>query len=371
LKELDFLQIQIGEIEEAGISEEDADLEIRLKRARNQEEIRANRHELNELLEDRLVPDSQRAEKLLEQLAEFEPHLQPYLEQTRSLTAVLGELRNETNVWDEEDEDAQSLDKLEDRESTLNKLFMKYGRDVEEVLAELSRLKTRREELLDDSAGLDTRWAQLEQQYAGLLAKGNALHGARQKGVKGFAAAVKRGLRDLSMPKAEFVVENEWPVWPLLDREQTELPALSGPKLQFLFSSNLGEPVKPLTKVASGGELSRVLLALINAFQRPSRVLLVFDEIDAGLGGETAHTVGAKLAELGERHQVMCVTHFAQVARFANQQIKLEKKTAAGRTSTSLVICDYEERVAELARLMAGDAASQSLQEHARALLSG
>lgn len=100
------------------------------------------------------------------------------------------------------------------------------------------------------------------------------------------------------------------------------------PELQFLFSSNPGEQVRPLARVASGGELSRFLLALISAFKRSGSRLLVFDEIDAGLGGETAHAAGARLAHLGRRHQVFCVTHFAQVARFAGQQIKIEKQVA-------------------------------------------
>ena len=371
LKELDFLQVQIGEIEEAGISEDDADLEVRLKRARNQEKIRANRYDLNKLLEDQLVPDLQSAERLLLELAEFEPSLEPYSEQLTSLSAVLGELRHETSVWTEGEDDQDILPQLEARESTLNKLFMKYGRDVPEVLAELDRLKARRETLLRDSEGLESRWAALENHYARLKAIREGLHRTRAKATTSFTKTVKAGLRELAMPKAEFVVENQWPTWPAqLDRHQSGLPSLPGAKLQFLFSSNLGEPVKALTKVASGGELSRVLLALINAFQRPAKTLLVFDEIDAGLGGEIAHTVGAKLAQLGKHHQVMCVTHFAQVARFADQQIKLEKQTAKGRTFTSLAVCDYEQRVAELARLMAGNAASQNLQQHARELLA-
>ena len=99
--------------------------------------------------------------------------------------------------------------------------------------------------------------------------------------------------------------------------------------------------------------------------------LLVFDEIDSGLGGETAHAVGETLAGLGGRHQVLCITHFAQVARFASQQIKIEKTVEKGRTHTSLAVCNFEERVAELARLMGGDTHSEKLRDHARALLNG
>ena len=156
--------------------------------------------------------------------------------------------------------------------------------------------------------------------------------------------------------------KNHWPAWPddLPNQREFTLPP---PQFQFLFSSNPGEPPKPLAKVASGGELSRLLIAMINAFQRSSSRLLVFDEIDSGIGGETAHAVGSKLKHLGERHQVFCVTHFAQVARFARQQIKIEKFVEEGRTFTTLVNCGREERISELARLMGGDPDSESLRK--------
>ncbi|MDJ0836608.1 MAG: DNA repair protein RecN [Acidobacteriota bacterium] len=368
LKEIDFLRLQIHEIDEVKPTEEDASLEQRLKRARNQETIRAARAELSELLNRDLGPGLTLADKLLATLVEYEPDLAAYQEQLTSLEAIVSDLYAEV-AYNDDVFDEAALRRLETRETALNKLYMKYGRNLEEVLTEHRALKKRLEELSGVSSDLDKHRAQLERDYAALRKSRKALIAAREKAIGPFARKVQGNLRELAMSEARFEVHHRWPDWPetLTEERRLDLPA---PDFHFLLSSNPGEPVRPLSKIASGGELSRVLLALIGAFTRPTARLLVFDEIDAGLGGETAHKVGAKLAELGEHYQVLCVTHFAQVARFAAQMIKLEKKVTRGRTATSLVICDNEQRVDELARLMGGDAASKDLREHARKLLS-
>ena len=367
LREIDFLRLQIGEIEAVKPGEADADLDLRLKKTRNQELIASRRAELNELLRTRLTGDMARAHKLITALSEFQPELGPYLEDINSVVANLEELRRETEHWGDgaHDNDLQALEK---RESELNQLYLKYGRNLDEVLSELAQLKQRLAELEDTSSGLDTRQQQLQERYLSLLAARRRLHEARDKAKRGFVNKIQKGLKDLALTGAVFQVANNWPDWP----EQLPLErALNLPStdFSFLFSPNPGEAPKPLARVASGGELSRVLLALINAFKRRSSRLLVFDEIDQGIGGETAHAVGAKLAQLGERHQIFCVTHFAQVARCADQQIVIQKQVRSGRTHTTLIVCDKEQRIAELARLMAGDAASENLREHARQML--
>ncbi len=368
LKEIDFLQLQIGEIDEVKPGEADLDLDQRLKVARNGEMIRSSRERLATLLGRNLLPNLSEAEKLIDSLAEFLPELKPYLGEVSSLGTSLGELRSELNVWDPV-EDADRLAELEARETALNRLFLKYGRDLEEVLAERKRLGERLAQLRGAGAGLEDTWTGLLRQYAALLELRQSLHRARQAGAATFARNVGAHLAELALPGAVFEVDIQWSEWPKNIEGLRELQ-LTAPVIQFLFSPNPGESARPLARVASGGELSRVLLALIAAFQRQTSRLLVFDEIDAGLGGETAHAVGRSLRQLGDLHQVLCVTHFAQVARHADQQIKLEKAVEGGRTFTRLVTCDFEARVSELARLMGGDAAAESLREHARALLA-
>ncbi len=367
LKDIDFLQLQIGEIEAVNPGPEDEELELRLKKARNREKIRVQYQELSDILQERLIPEARRASRLLTSLAEFVPDLHAYREQIDPFSATLEDLQMEIEGQDQEvDEDQLSL--LEARETELNKLFLKYGRDIEEVREELARLKTELDRLSLASKGLEEEWRGLQKAYEALKNERRGLLDKRREAVVFFRDRVTRGLHELSLDGAVFDVSLQWPDWP------EQLPAtrdlrLPQPELFFLFSSNPGEEPKPLSKVASGGELSRLLLALIGAFEHPSGQLLVFDEVDAGLGGETAHAVGEKLASLGKSNQILCVTHFAQVARFATQQIKIGKTVRGGRTFTSLILCDYEERVSELARLMGGDSQSETLRKHARQMM--
>lgn len=368
LKEIDFLQLQIKEIEAVKPTQEDADLDARLKRARNAETIRACRGELADLLGGSLSRDWSRAEKLLNQLLEFEPGLGPYMDQLSGASAVISDLHAEIAYSDDGFSD-NDLRKLEDRENALNKLYMKYGRDLDEVLSEQARLKTRLEELSGEDTDLDKRRARLADDYARLLKSRDQLIKARNKAAEGFAQTVTDGLHALEMARARFCVENNPPEWPAQIDDLRD-PNLKADDFSFTLSANPGEPPRQLAKVASGGELSRVLLALIGAFARPSGRLLVFDEIDAGLGGEAAHKVGLKLSQLGAHRQVLCVTHFAQVARYADQLIKLEKRVVDDRTATALVICSPDQRVDELARLMGGEGAGEDLKAHARKLVA-
>jgi len=363
LREIDFLELQLGEIDDVAPTEDDVDLERRLGAARNSETIRRNREELWSLL-DHMIPDSNRALKLLDALRAYDPQLDDYREQVASLSATLSDLQGDVSTRGR-DFDQVALQKMEDRENALNKLFMKYGRDVNEVIEERARLAARLTSLRGTSSGLEQQWRQLQSRYLSLCEERRQLVAARGKGIVGFSKKVEKALRSLAMANARFSAEQQVPEWPSLLPEQREL-TLPPIELGFQLAANAGEPLKPLARVASGGELSRVLLALISAFQKDSRRLLVFDEIDAGLGGETAHKVGRELAALGRRHQVLCVTHFAQVARFADHMIKLEKKVRGGRTRTSMVNCDLEQQIDELTRLMGGDDASEDLREHAR-----
>lgn len=366
-KEADFIRHQLAEIEKVNPGETDLDLDIRLKKARNQDTIRNHANDLYTLVDRQLSRDLNQLIRHLQALMEFQPELDPYVEQVKGLAATLSDLQADV-VSGVPHEGEHDLNKLEARESDLNRLFMKYGRDIHEVLAERERLQKTLEELTHATDHLDEHWANLECTYLQLRNGILKLQKAREKASTDFEKLVKQGLSELSLARADFQVERIWQTWPETLPDSRDV-SLAAPSLRFLFSANLGEPPRALAKVASGGELSRLLLALIEAAQRSSDRLLVFDEIDAGLGGETAHAVGAKLAKLGKNHQVLCVTHFAQVARFANTQIKVEKTLRDDRTETRLVVCDYEERVAELARLMGGDAQAENLRDHARQLM--
>ncbi len=254
--------------------------------------------------------------------------------------------------------DPQQQGRLEQRLVQLETLKLKYGGSVAEILkfytdaeAELNRLQNAEvdlERLQGEQAGLNAELTEL----TGLLTQ------ARQTVALKLAEAVTQELRPLGLTHAQFEVR----------LGALPEPAATGrDKVTFFLSTNLGEPPAPLSAVASGGELSRVMLALnvVTGSQQPT---LVFDEVDAGLGGETARTVGGLLRRLAEHHQVLVVTHLPQVAAFADAHFKVEKREQAGRTVTRVTRLEGTAREAELARMLSG-AKTKTALAHARELL--
>ena len=255
------------------------------------------------------------------------------------------------------------LEAAEERLHELESLRRKHG----ELDALPERLTSMRAELAelehaDERLGaLDARAAELR---AGCLTRAEALHARRGEAAEGLARAVETELAALHIPRARLVARVEL------------LPAARlGPRgldqVEFLFSANPGEPVAPLSKVASGGELSRVLLAVKSVLSTGDCVTTyVFDEVDAGVGGAVAEAIGRRLKAASQRRQVLCITHLPQIAAFADAHFRVEKQTQAGRTTTRVVRLAPEERVEELARMLGGARVTSSAREHAQALLS-
>jgi len=370
LKQIDFLHHQMAEIDAVGPDAEDDDIDRKLNRAYNRELIRQKRLTVDELIDRKMVPDLVDLTEDVGKLAEFEPALGPYLEQLASMQGLLDELRRDVDGACEEESSGGDLDKLQARHSDLNRLFMKYGRNVGEVQAERKRLETELERLKAQQADSQKGWQLLVTRYADLVSKRDQLVARRRKALKAFDAGVSSELSRLSFPRASFQTQFEAPTW-LANLPEAREIKLQGSRMQFLFSPNPGEDARPLAKIASGGELSRIMLALITTINPEHRRTMVFDEVDAGIGGETATHVGRRLARLGRGKQVICVTHLAQVACVADQHYKIEKYVIDGRTHTRLVLCDRDQRVSELARLMGGDPSSESLRRHAEAMMEG
>lgn len=257
------------------------------------------------------------------------------------------------------DGDPERLETLERRLSLIETLKLKYGSSVEEVLtfyAQAEAEMTRLQNAEGDLAQLQKEQGELGTELAALA---DVLTNARQQAATKLSEAVTRELRPLGMTNAQF------------DVQLTALPdhtAYGRDKVTFLLSANLGEPPAPLSAVASGGELSRVMLAL-NVITGSEQPTLVFDEVDAGLGGETARTVGGLLKRLAGHHQVLVVTHLPQVAAFADAHFKVEKREQEGRTVTRVTPLTGADREAELARMLSG-ARTKTALAHARELLA-
>jgi DNA repair protein RecN (Recombination protein N) len=274
-----------------------------------------------------------------------------------SLRAYLGGLRYRP----------ERLEEIESRLADIHKLKKKYGATVEDVLA---RFEEDKERLLrletweEDKEGLAAEIAALEQS---VLAEALALSAKRQEAARVLGDRVEAILRKLGMPNAQFCVR----VGRKVPEDGKPVVGAAGiDEVEFLIAPNPGEPSKPLAKIASGGELSRVALAAKTVLAESDTVdTLIFDEVDAGIGGEVAVAVGEHLAALGKKRQVLCITHLASIAARADNQYRVEKEVADGRTSTRLSRMEGRARAEEIARMLAGDPDEEASIIHATELL--
>jgi DNA repair protein RecN (Recombination protein N) len=303
-----------------------------------------------------IIAQSQRA---LRDAAQHDARLQPILEQMEasriSLQDAAYALRDYT---DKVDADPQELERAQTRMAELERLHRKYGTDL------LDHLQKVRREM--DSIGLtETKKDELAARIAGLQEDYSkaaaALSKKRRNASKKLESAAEKELKSLAMPHARFSVS-----W----SDVSPGRAAGIDRAEFEISPNPGEDLRPIQKIASGGELSRVMLALrtVLAVDREHKTL-VFDEVDAGIGGKAAETVGQKLKELSSRYQVLCVTHLAQIAAFADHQYRIEKVVSAGRTVTRVDALSGEARIEELVRMMSGSRATSAAREHVKELL--
>jgi len=289
--------------------------------------------------------------------------LAPIEQRLRGLAAELGDLAGELRDAAESlESDPARLDAIRERRHLLADLRRKYGDTLAEVLdfAGVAEARLRHLEQLETSA------AGLEAERAGAAAAvataAQAVRLQREAAAPHLAAAVQERLAELAMARVQLRVE---------------VGGEDGGEVAFLLAANPGEPAAPLSKVASGGELARTMLALRLALnesggrQGGSRPVptLVFDEVDAGIGGEAALAVGRSLAALSRDHQVLVVTHLPQVAAFADRQVVVEKQESKGRTISTAVLAEGEGRIRELARMLSGQPDAGPARLHAEELL--
>jgi DNA repair protein RecN (Recombination protein N) len=257
--------------------------------------------------------------------------------------------------------DPGSLRQLEERLNLLEGLRQKYHRNEEELLALAADLERKLDQIGGREAALEKMRADFESASRKMQELGKHLAADRRIAGTKLVEQIRVHLADLGFQQARF--DLQW--------EALQEPMSSGfDQIEFLFSPNPGEPLKPLRAIASSGEISRVMLAIKTALAQQDLIgLLVFDEIDANVGGEIARAVGRKMQTLGENHQVLAITHMPQVAAAARKHFFVSKEVSDGRTRTALQEVLGPERLEEIARMLGGK--SQSALEHARTLLAG
>jgi len=375
-RRLDFLSFQLEEIDSVGLLPgELEELEAEHGRLAHAGRLREEGAAATAALSgDSERPDAASAadlvaaaERLVGGLRELDPSLGELAERLVGLDTELRDVASDLERYvDGIDTDPARLEAVEERLAQIERLRRKYGSSAEEILA--FRDGVARE--LDGIEGADQREEELAASRAGSLealsAAAAQLSKGRKKAAKVLSKAVQASLADLDMPEATFSVALE----PAPAPPGMPCGAAGAEAPEFCFSANKGEPLRSLQKVASGGELSRVFLAVKNGLRRAGAgMVLVFDEVDAGIGGRAAERVGRALAELAEHHQVICITHLPQIAAFADVHFRVEKRERGGRTLAGVSRLEGEARVDEVARMAGGAKVSDATRRHARDLL--
>lgn len=298
----------------------------------------------------------------LEGLQQIDPQLQEPISTIQdslfALEDAAGQLRQvaETIIFDEGHQQ-----EIEERLIIIGELQRKYHPEISGILAHKEQIDAELEQLTNSSVIAEQLEKQIDQQYSQVLKLGTKLSQKRHAAAKKLQKKMEHELSGLAMPNASFEVQFH----------QLEQPGLFGmEKIEFYFSANPGQQTRPLAATASGGELSRLMLALRkSAPAADGLATMIFDEVDAGIGGVAASAVGERLCSVAAGHQVLCITHLPQVAAYADTQLRVEKTVNCGQTSTKLQCLDHEERIHELARMLAGAQLSTQTLAHARDLL--
>lgn len=275
-----------------------------------------------------------------------------------NLSAYTEELRDKIYSLDY---DPNETERAEERLDVIYRLSQKYGDSEEDILAYLENAEKERDALSFSDERAEQLRAETEKAYNEALAAAKKLSEIRIEAGKKFSADVERELAFLNMPSVKFIVNDS--VGKLYENGIDNI--------EFLLSANAGEEPKPLSKIASGGELSRIMLAIKCVLSELDDIdTLIFDEIDSGVSGRAALKIAAKMKELSKTHQVICVTHLAQIAAFADEHKLISKEEKDGRTYTCITSLDYNGRKYELARIMGGLTVTQSILNSAEELLS-
>ncbi len=374
---IELLSFQLGEIDKvAPLGDEDEQLAATRQVLANADRLqRLGQEAYLALYEDEHAALRTLATvwKRLDELAHVDPAAQPYAAQRDVVKAQLDDLAYFLRDYVSGIEASpERLQEIEDRLALLERLKRKYGPTLADVRTHQTTLREQLATLQQPEGQVAHLQAAADEAARAYLEKAGALSVARRKAAEPFAERLRAELSGLAMPHAE-VMFRFAPVDSAerarLDVAQDRWTASGIDSAELLLSANPGEAPRPLARVASGGELSRVMLAVkvLDAPERTGRTL-IFDEVDAGIGGRVADTVGARLHALAAHAQVLCVTHLAQVAAHADAHIHISKQVSGGRTATTAVNLDGETRVQELARMMAGDTSAPML-DGARALL--
>ncbi len=382
--QIELLEFQKIEIESADLSPgEDELLELERLRIKNSELLLKTSKECQQVL---YTMDGSISETLyelkskLDKASEIDTNLLPSSEEINDIVYRIEDLADTLRNYEQTiDSDNGRLETIEERIDFITILKRKYGgnngtledidRHYQKICSELSDVKNL-------SGNIEEIEAELSEKYQEIVSIADELSSKRKIAADKFARKVEKELKNLEMANTKFKVDitdipadNTHEKW--LTIKHRLICETGTDKAVFMISPNVGEEMKPLSKTASGGELSRIILALKAILARNDSVAtIVFDEVDAGIGGGIAEVVGKKIQELSRVHQVLCITHLPQIAKFGDNHYKIEKNVSKGRTSTSITRLNKNDKISELARMLGGVEITDATLNHAKEMLN-
>lgn len=356
-RRVDTLTYQINEIEAAEpVEGEDEDLADRKKVLFGAEKIIESLSAARTILSDGEYNVSEmfsQAVTNLESISEFSDELEDFTSRSENVLAEIDSLADDVRTLaDRFDFNPRELDEIEDRLGVINSLKRKYGRTIGEINSYLADAKAKLAQIEYSDEAILKLDAELAKAHDELVAKAKVLTDSRKKAAEEISREVTKELSELEMPKVRMQVRT--------DKKKYSFDGADD--VEFLISTNVGENVKPLSAVASGGELSRIMLALRKILSSSAQnETLIFDEIDTGVSGKASVRIAQKMKQMSKTAQVITVTHLAQIAAYADEHLKIEKKDDGQRTFTTVTELDEKGRIEELARLLGGDIASSAV----------
>lgn len=363
-----LLEYQIKELDELALLEDEfTELEQEHKRLSNGGELALNCQQaldlINEGDEYNAIALLQSASNLLIQIAELDPNLATLPTMISEAMIQLEETNRELrNYLDHIEIDPERMNFVENRFSKVMSMARKHHVTADSLYQHHQELRQQIEQLDSSDEKLQLLAEQVKEHKQQFIHHAEKLHQSRQRYAKELSKLISQSMHDLSMEKAKFTIE--------VNNQENNPTPLGMDEITFLVSTNPGQPLQPLAKVASGGELSRISLAIqVITAQKVETPSLIFDEVDVGISGPTAAIVGKMLRKLGESTQVLCVTHLPQVAGCGHQQLFVAKQTKAGKTETLMYPLSEEQRINELARLLGGSTITNSTLANAKELL--
>ena len=367
LRRVETLKFQIAQIEKANLkSGEDDELEARRKVLQNAEKLSDGLDEATECLYGGEETDGaaallSQAERALAKLSRYTDSFAQLQEKVADLMYQVQDAAEEVrDARDDLSYSADELEQIETRLDTIHKLRRKYGASCDDILAYLENAKRELDEIEFSDAHIERLKGKLQKAEKEAWAAANGLRENRKAAAERLSARILTELAQLDMPRVQFQCEF------------TEIPLSAGgaDAVAFFMSANAGEALKPMSKVASGGELARIMLAMKNVLAEKDQVnTLIFDEVDTGVSGRAAQRVAEKLKAVASHKQVLCVTHLPQLAALADTHLLIAKEERQGRTYTSVTPLDLEGRKRELARIIGGTNITETTLKSAEEML--